>query len=393
MLTKAPFSKLCLLSLTIPLLGHAGNSWLFNGSPTETAITPELASSSKTVPPVCKKECDVPECEAKPCCETKTRTEVITICEDPCHPTHCKWDVVLSAGLGYRHDRLNQRFKPTPSTSPQQNAKFKYNGVDSVMGLLRLDARYSNFLLSVEGDYSPVVSGSMSSHFNTDTAVGDTFHFKNHKLTGYEADAMASVGYRLQFMHGYHARAALIFQVGYRYSHQAWETEKQSRASRGTFISILQDQGPMHSEWFGPFLEGRFSFAYRDKFYFQPFYQYHFLDYRSQRKEAQKVYDYTVVGTPPVPLDILTRFTTEGNHATGQLGGIDLFYDRPGYHYRFGIKTTYLRFVSNKSHTNATEKQVLLVTNPPGSINGKLKYRTHSTWESFNIALYAGYSF
>lgn len=372
MLAKAPFSTLCLLSLAVPLLGHA-RSWLFSGTSENNDVTIESAIPASS--------------------EIAMSSRMSSPSNPNPPPNQSKkiWECAASIGIGYRQDKISQRYTPTHN-SALQRVKFKYHDVNSVMGLVRFDARVSNFLFNLEGDYSPVVSGMLSAPFNTDADVGRDFNFHFKKLTGYEADAMASVGYRLQFMNGCRSRAALIFQVGYRYSHQTYETDAQSKSSKTTFVSILQDQAPMHSEWFGPFLEGRISFSYLDQFYFQPFYQYHFLDYRAQRHEAQKVYSYAG-GSPPVPFDFLVKFTTQGDEGRGQLAGIDTFYQPKCTHLRFGLKGTYLEFQSNETKTKAKLREVFLSTNPSTSVYSKPKYHSHANWHSYSISGYAGYSF
>lgn len=369
---KTPFTTLCLLSLAIPILGHSGNIWLFTGS-THTAP----ATVNTGAPAAVKSEIAAAPKNSKP------------------KPTQChnkNWDVSISVGPGYRHDRLSQRMTPRHHDSSFQRIKFKYRDVDSVMGVLRVDARWGNFLFNLEGDYSPVVCGTLSAPFNSDPNIANVFDFRFKKLSGYEADAMSSVGFRLPFINGSWSRAALIFQVGYRYSHQSYETDAQDRTRTATDISILQDQAPSHSEWFGPFVEGRISFSYLDRYYIQPFYQYHFLDYRAQRKEAQKVYSFAG-GAPPVPFDFITEFWTQGDDARGQLGGLDFFYQPPRKHLKLGIKAAYLDFESRKTKTHTRERQTTFSTNPPTNTNLEPKYDSHANWQSFSIYGYAGYNF
>ena len=375
MQNKIPFTALSLLSLALPILGHSGNIWMFSGlSQTAPAAEATVAGATPDVAMSTMQQHNQ-TCQHKP---------------KKCHKKN--WDATLSLGAGYRHDRLSQRLTPRDN-SPFQRLKFKYRDIDSVMGVLRFDARYSNLLFNVEGDYSPVVSGTLSAPYNSDPAINNVFDFRFKKLTGYEADAMASIGYRLLFINGSWSKAALIFQAGYRYSHQSYETESQDRTTVGTNISILQDQAPCHTEWFGPFIEGRISFCYHNRYYIQPFYQYHFLDYRSQREEAQKLYSFTG-GTPPVTSDIIMRFWTHGDEARGQLGGADIFYQAPGKHLRLGIKGAYLDFQSRETRTKVRQRQTMFTSNPPTSTTTHPKYDdAHTNWKSFSIYGYAGYSF
>jgi hypothetical protein len=361
-----------LLSLSLPFFAQAKNAWLFKGSsdPAEKAIESNVASS--------------PEIAMAPFHE-EHKAKSASSCKKK------NWECAIMVGSGYRHDRLSHRYTPS-STSTLQRVKFKYRDVDSVMGLVRFDARVSNLLFNIEGDYSPVVSGTLSAPFNIDPEVSSVFNFRFKKLTGYEADAMTSIGYRLPFMNGYRSRAAIIVQVGYRYSHQTYETDAQSKTSNGNFISILQDQAPSHTEWFGPFVEGRVSFSYLDRYYFQPFYQYHFLDYRSRRHEAQMVFNYTA-GSPPVPTEFLVKFLSNGDDARGQLGGIDFYYQPKTNHLRLGLKGTYLDFESRETKTRTKIKRISLNTNPSTSTTSKAKYHSHGNWQSYSIAAYAGYSF
>lgn len=370
MVNKAAVS---VLSLLLPALGSASNIWLFSGVSRATA--PAAVESR----PLASSELAFMGTRASK--------------NHAASGEHCKknWACSLALGVGYRHDKFIQRYTPSSSNSFQR-VKFKYHGVDSVTELLRIDARYKDVLFNFEGDYAPVVSGRILAPFNTDPRTSDVFHFKFKKLSGYEADVMASIGYRLRFMHGCRSRAALVFQVGYRYSHQAWETEAQDRKRTTSFTSMLQDQAPAHIEWFGPFLEGRLSVSYRDFLYFEPFYQYYFLDYRSQRRESQFGFDYTG-GTPPVPADFIVKYISQGDEARGQLGGIDLFYQAEDRHLRIGLKSTYLDFRSNDTKTTTRLVESFLNTNPPTKTLVKPKYHSHSKWESYTIAAYLGYSF
>jgi hypothetical protein len=358
---------LCLFSIAIPFVGHSANFWLFSGSQ-------ESSEDTQNSPVVAAAE------------------EVALASKKPA-PSACKgkknWDCIFSLGMGYRHDRLSQRY--TPNTSALPRVKFRYRHVDSVMEIFRFDGRWSNFLFNFEGDYSPVVSGMQYAPYNTNPALSSDFRFKFKKLTGYEADAMASVGYRLLFMNGHTSRAAIILQVGYRYSHQSYEAEAQDKTRQPSYVSIMQDQAPSHTEWFGPFLEGRFSFSYRDYFYVQPFYQYHFLDYRAERKEAQMTFSY-VNGIPPITNDFITSFRTEGESARGQVAGLDVFY-QPKSRLRLGLKGTYLLFESRETNTKTRQKQTNYNTNPPVTTRNKIKYHSHADWRSYTIEAYAGYHY
>lgn len=369
--TIVPLPTLYVLWLTFPLTGYSGNLWLF----IQSTQSEQLASILET--------------NTTATIENSSNAHGNDRQKAPITPSRKRGDCAFSIGIGYRYDQFSQH--NTPKNPHLQRIKWKYQDINSVMAIARIDARYRNWLFTFEGDYSPLISANSSVLFNVDPTVERPFHFKFNHLSGYEADAMASIGYRFLFLNDHSFRAAILFQVGYRYSHQSYETTQQSLASNTpSFVSILHDQTAMHAEWFGPFLEARLSLSYCKAFYFQPFYQYHLLDHRVRQEEAQKVYFYEK--DLVFPSDFLVTLVTKNNHARGQLSGFDFYYQQQKG-LRVGLKGAYLSFGSNQARTKTRIKEVSLNINPPTSTTSHLTYHAHTKWTSYSIAAYAGYNF
>ena len=394
-----PWSTLCLLSLSVPALGFGSPFWFFSSAPDSTC--PNVAAAPQApIDAVCKNECETkqqPKCEAKPCCETKTITEVIKVCEDPCHPKHPNWEAVLSFGIGYRHDRLTQKVDAHPSAT-QPSYKSKYRDFDSVMGVLRFDARVSNFLVGFEGDYSPVVDGKLNQDVDFSGNSAIDYHFRFKKMSGYEADAMVYVGYRLEFINGRHGRAYLVPQVGYRYSHQAYETDSQDDIvnrglNAGNVTQFMQDQTPMHSEWFGPYVEAKLSFVFWDHLFVDPFYQYHFLDYRSRSKSALTniTNNPLAVGALPNTQQII-KTSIKNDCARGQSAGADIYWQFDN-RFRLGAKGSWIMFQTDDAKGHVRDKTTTFTSNPPTSTTIHYKEDAHASWTGYSVYIYGGYSF
>ncbi len=390
------WSALYLLSLSIPALSFASPFWFFSSSPDSTC--PKGAECRKAAPCEVKEDrCEKQKCEAKPCCTTKTVTEVIKICEDPCHPTHCAWDAALSLGIGYRHDRIRQKISNHTATGTP-SWRSTYQDVSSVEGVLRFDARIHNFVLYVEGDYAPEVGGNLTQSFKNPVDPTLNTHFKFRKLNGYEADAMASIGYRLRFINSRDGQAFLVPGVGYRYSHQAYETYSQDdfvnrTLAAGNVRHSLQDQAPMHADWFGPYVEARLSFVFWNQFHIDPYYQYYFLDLRARKKVALTsiTIDPTLVGAPPTQ-QVITKANIHNNSARGQSAGVDLYWQFKNQ-FRLGGKGSWNTFHTSDAKARVKVNQKTFATNPPVETTTLFKEDAHTHWTSYSFYLYGGYAF
>jgi hypothetical protein len=128
---KTPYTTLCLLSLAVPALGHGNNIWLFTTASKAAPIATESNSAGSSEIAMATKSSSVPQVKEEKKCRKN-------------------WEGAITLGAGYRHDHLSQRYNPRKSGSAER-LKFKYNGVDSVMALVRLDGRIGNFLAYLEG--------------------------------------------------------------------------------------------------------------------------------------------------------------------------------------------------------------------------------------------------
>lgn len=387
-----PWSTLCFLSLSVPALGFGSPFWFFSSAP-DTTCSKAVKHETK-----CESKCEDLKCEApKPCCATKTVTEVIKVCEDPCHPTHCSWEAALSVGIGYRHDSLTQKTTPH-SSSGIPSWKSKYRDISSVIGVLRFDGRVKNFLFAFEGDYAPETGANLMQDFNLSSNSASNMHYKFRKLTGYEADAWATVGYRLEFINGRHGKAYLVPQFGYRYSHQAWETYSQddytNRALNGGNVhNFMQDQCPMHSEWYGPFIEARLSFVFWDHFHVDPYYQYHFLDYRARKRASitSITIDTQIVGAVPTQQQ-LTKVNIDNDNARGQSAGLDLYWQFNNQ-FRLGAKGSWLMFETRDAKAHQKNTVTTFGSNPPVTTINNYSEDAHVSWTTYSGYIYGGYSF
>jgi len=366
MVSKTSLSTLCLLSLTLPTLTQASNFWFL----THALPVPLAAKVENTA--------------AQP---SKQETKTIA-------PKHGNWEAVLSLGIGYRHDNLHIKLSPSDS-SGAASLKSHYKELSSVMGVLRFDARAQNFLFSLEGDYAPSTHGELSQTFDGTAAQDASFSF--NKLSGYEADAQAALGYRIQFFKGTNSRGYIIPQLGYRYSHQTYETYGQDEDVNsffsGNVTQFMQDQSPMHSEWFGPFLEIKLSFTFWDHFFIDPYYQYHFLDYRCREKYALTgmTVDPDLAGAP-ASQQTITKAITHNTGAHGQSAGLDLYWQFAGG-FRLGAKAAWLHFVSENAKAHVSSANTPFTTNPPVTTVTHLHEDAHAHWTNYSAYLYGGYSF
>lgn len=390
MALSKPWSTLCLLSLSLPALSFASPFWFFSSAPDSTCSKGSCNKTEHHKENVCEGNCPVP-CDVKPCCKTETYTDVITICENPCRPSHCNWEVALSFGVGYRYDRLKQRYH-TDADDVATGLKSKYNNINSVISVVRFDARAYNFMFGIEGDYSFLVNGHLKQHVTVPTSPASDSEFHFHKLNGYEADIMADVGYRLEFMGGRREKAYFIPTIGYRYSHQAYEAYSQKVFQNPHLVGvtqIMQDQSPMHSEWYGPYLEAKFSFVFWDKLFINPFYQYHFLDYRAREKMALTTINTGVaLGTSQE----IAKTVFRNDSARGQSAGLDMYWQFDNG-VRLGAKGSWLEFQTRDGKARTKQDTFAYTATPPVETTVHAKVDAKVTWTSYNAYLYVGYAF
>lgn len=304
--------------------------------------------------------------------------------------TESNWAVDLSLGVGYRHDEMDFTLY-SPKGTTEQTYTEKEKNFNSVMEVLRVDARVHDFLLNIEGDYSPLVSGRTKSDFISPVGIQETFFYKFKKVIGYEADAAGSVGYRWCFFKHKNTALRFIPQVGYRYSTQVFEPQGESRylvQPLQTDTTLFSYLDATHKEWFGPYVEAIFSFSFKDKLFIEPFYQYHFLHFRQTTSLTDKF-----IPLPSLPSgEVIWNVTMRGNNAHGQVGGLHLYY-RARCHLKWGLKASLLSFKTGhfKSYANRTFHTFSAV--PPLTIKNTLVEKARGSWNNFSIYTYFGYDF
>jgi hypothetical protein len=266
------------------------------------------------------------------------------------------------------------------------------------MGVLRFDGRISNFLFGFEGDYAPETGGNIEQNLSFPATPSQNAHFKFRKLWGYEADAQATIGYRLEFINGRKGRAYLVPQVGYRYSHQAWETYSQDdyvnrNLNGGNARQFFQDQCPLHSEWFGPFIEARLSFIFWNHFHVDPYYQYHFLDYRARKRATMTTITINIdlPGALPNQQNMM-KALVDNDSARGQSAGLDLFWQFENQ-FRLGAKGSWAMFETRKARGHLKSQVTTYATNPPVTTTNRYKEDAHTSWTTYSGYIYGGYSF
>lgn len=300
------------------------------------------------------------------------------------------WEIATSLGIGYRKDQMkNTLYSPKGTT--EQTYKEKDEGFQSIMEVLKIDARFRDFLINIEGDYSPLVSGRTKSDFISPLGITESLSFKFKNVIGYEADAMGSIGYRFSFFKNKTTNFRFIPQVGYRYSTQVFEPQGESSyilQPNNTAISFFSYLETTHKEWFGPYLEAIVSLSFKEQWFIEPFYQYHFLSYR----ERDIIKGTFIPFQGFSPGDIRWRAFMASNNAHGQVGGLNFYYQAK-CRLKWGLKASVLSFKTthSKSHSHRTFRSQYVFPQPIRK--DILVQKSKESWKNFSIYTYLGYNF
>jgi hypothetical protein len=149
----------------------------------------------------------------------------------------------------------------------------------------------------------------------------------------------------------------------------------------------------MHSEWFGPFIEARLSFVFWNHMHVDPYYQYHFLDYRARKRVAETsiTLDPNVVGAPATQQQI-RKAVIDNDSARGQSAGVDLYWQFNN-RFRLGAKGSWIMFETHDARGHQKNTTTLLNTNPPVKTVSHFHEDAHAKWTSYSGYIYGGYSF
>jgi hypothetical protein len=300
------------------------------------------------------------------------------------------WEIDTSLGIGYRQDQMKNTLY-SPKGTAEQTYKEKDKDFQSVMEVLKIDARFYDFLINIEGDYSPLVSGRVKNDFIAPAGITETFFYKFKKVIGYEADAMGSIGYQFNFFKNKTTHLRFIPQVGYRYSTQVFEPQGESSFTvqpNHDAVTILSYLEATHKEWFGPYLEAIVSLSFQDRWFIEPFYQYHFLRFRERDILTDKFIPFQNASTS----DITWRAFMDGNAAHGQAGGLNLYYQTK-CHLKWGVKASALSFKTGRFKSHAHRTFRIYSGFPVLEKKNVLVQKSKGSWKNFSVYTYLGYEF
>ncbi len=296
------------------------------------------------------------------------------------------WKYHHWAAIGYRRDR--EDFSEGAS-------KTSYTDRNSVELILGSHIEWHRVVAYLRGSYGWLASGN--AHLDTyGTRFNQPLSFGQFNLgAGYDADAMAVVGFRLDLYDRPSFGFSFIPSGGYKYSHMMNFPQGESRTTllNGTGnYAIAHFSRPNQQDWFGPLAEGRIEFRLWEVLEWSFFYQYFWLDVRSKTKEAIDLYLYNGSGAATAVNRYRASSIYKENMLQKQLIGADIRYRtisgwNMGVHFEASVADTN----HAQAITNVKEEQALTANVIRTSATYAQGASIH--WVCYEASISLGYQF
>ena len=227
--------------------------------------------------------------------------------------TKSNWTFHKHFGLGYRYD--NQNFE---QIALQESIKIAPRQTIELISCAEL--LWKNVYLRSKMSYGWLVSGDLM--FKTFGTSLPQFSLGS----GYTADAAAQIGWRFHFIQSERFGFYFIPSGGYKYSHLMGSPNGSQKSSLDpSTILIGRFSHSNQQDWFGPYLDLRFKFRFKDVFEADFYYEYARPSLRSVFQYELDRYVFNNSGLVLADLN-RTHSVVHGNALRAQIGGFELKY-------------------------------------------------------------------
>lgn len=294
------------------------------------------------------------------------------------------WTMTFSNEVGYRRDRQKFRSKANHSVAYLH----QFNTVSETADLV---FTWERLLIKLSADYGWLINGSLN--FKAlDHAFSEPSSFSMFKMgSGYSADVKAAIGCRIKFWKFNYGSLSFIPALGYIYSHFNAYPKEQHRSAGTSGYSTLEYSRPIQQDLFGPLVEGRIAFSWKEQWRFDCYYQYIPNNFRETAE--QSIGNFTF--NPPTTLTqanlVRSRIASKSDTTRTQLGGADISYRSPS-HWQIGARVEGSSTWSNTGHSITHQKTTDLL---PDTAQTKASHRDQLSiqWVRYLANVYASYWF
>jgi len=303
------------------------------------------------------------------------------------------WKFHHWASVGYRRDR--QRFE-------EADTKTAYTDRNTLQLLLGSHLEWHEIVLRLRGSYGWLVNG----HFDFSapgSRFGEPLFFGQYDLgSGYAADAIGTLGFRIRFIHCPNFGLFLLSSGGYKYSHLMNTPRGEHRfvipnppallAAGTSGFALARFPTPNQQDWFGPMVEGRLEFRFWENCEWTVFYQYHWLTVRSKSKEEVDLYLFN----PPTTATAIDLFRSssiyKSSNVKKQVGGTDLIYWAASG-WNFGVHFEGSSAWTHKAQYQSKRTREQYILAPTGVTTTFVNTSASIHWICYEVSTSLGYQF
>jgi hypothetical protein len=294
-----------------------------------------------------------------------------------------EWTMTFSNGIGYRRD--SQKLKDYTDQSVSYLKHF--NSIEASASLL---FAWDRVLIKLAADYGWLVSGDLN--FKAQSGLYSIpVKFPTFSMgSGYSADVMGSIGCRIKFWKWNRGSLSFIPALGYVYSHFNAFPAKQGRATppAAAGLTTMEYIRPIQQDWFGPLVEGRIAFSWKEAWRIDFFYQYIPIDFRQTLEQSVSHFFSNPLATANTSREHLG---SKSDTTRTQLGGADISYRSPK-HWKIGA---HFEGSETWTHTAHTISHIKTDAFLPAYSTTQSRDRKKLTvqWLRYSVDFYSSYWF
>lgn len=290
------------------------------------------------------------------------------------------WTFHKHFGVGYRYD--DQKFQ---QHSPQESIHIAPRHTVQLLSAAVL--RWRQIYLMSQMSYGWLVDGNLL--LNPATGPLPKYDLG----AGYTADAQAQAGIRFSLVHQPAVGFYFIPSGGYKYSHLMDDPNgAQKNNPTPSTLVIGRFTHPNQQDWFGPYLDLRLKFRWKDVFEGDLYYQYMKPSLRYVYQTELEEYRFSSGALSQ--LNVLeTHAVVHGNALRSQVGGLLLKYQtEEGW--AFSLHTEAFSCWSDTSKTiGSTKNTQYNIAAQVSEDNNAFERATKVSWKQIQASLFLGYRF
>ncbi len=286
------------------------------------------------------------------------------------------WKMFNSFAVGYRRDR--QRLLEPTYTAYLDN----FNTTTMTYQML---FSWERLILKLSASYGWLINGKLAFKGFLPPFQPPQQNFGTFSIaSGYTVDVLPAIGCRIPFWQFACQRGCLSFIPALGLSYNHFNAFPMGRAQAGS-LTTLSFTRPIQQDWWGPNMEGRIAFYWKDEWRFDIFYQYIHLNFRQTFSQAVTAFSPGAVDTAAI------RYSTKGNTLRTQLGGADLSY-RSQNHWQLGTHFEGSATWSNTSKTIVRTLRDFFLPAPAQTVSTATE-QLSVHWTHYLVNFYGSYWF